>query len=74
MGIREVARMAAVSTATVSRLITGAGKVSPQTASRVLQAMRTLKFQPNEAARVLAQQKKAKRELSHSNSGGRSLG
>jgi LacI family transcriptional regulator len=74
MGIREVASMASVSTATVSRLITGTGKVSPQTANRVLEAMRTLKFQPNEAARNLALQKKAKRERSNSNGAGLSLG
>lgn len=61
MGIREVARMASVSTATVSRLITGAGKVSPHTATRVLDAIQALNFQPNEAARILAFQKKLKR-------------
>lgn len=61
MGIREVARMASVSTATVSRLITGAGKVSPHTAARVLDAIQALNFQPNEAARILAFQKKLKR-------------
>jgi DNA-binding LacI/PurR family transcriptional regulator len=60
MGIREVAKMASVSTATVSRLITGAAKVSPDTASRILSAMQVLNFQPNEAARVLAHQKKIK--------------
>ena len=60
MGIREVAKMASVSTATVSRLITGAAKVSPDTASRILDAMQVLNFQPNEAARVLALQKKIK--------------
>jgi LacI family transcriptional regulator len=61
MGIREVAKMASVSTATVSRLITGARKVSPNTATRVLHAMQALNFQPNEAARILAIQKKLKR-------------
>lgn len=60
MGIREVAKMASVSTATVSRLLTGAAKVSPKTATRVVHAMQTLNFQPNEAARVLAFQKKVK--------------
>ncbi len=53
--------MASVSTATVSRLLTGAAKVSPETASRVIDAMRTLSFQPNEAARILAVLKKLKR-------------
>jgi DNA-binding LacI/PurR family transcriptional regulator len=61
MGIREVARIASVSTATVSRLITGTGRVSPHTAARVLDAMQALNFQPNEAARILAFQKKLKR-------------
>lgn len=61
MGIREVAKMASVSTATVSRLVTGAAKVSPDTASRVLDAMQALNFQPNEAARILAFLKKLKR-------------
>ncbi len=60
MGIREVAKMASVSTATVSRLITGAARVSPDTASRILLAMQALNFQPNEAARILALQKKIK--------------
>ena len=61
MGIREVAKMASVSTATVSRLITGSARVSPKTAIRVLHAMETLEFQPNEAARILAILKKLKR-------------
>ncbi len=60
MGIREVAKMASVSTATVSRLLTGAAKVSPKTAIRVVHAMQALNFQPNEGARVLASQKKLK--------------
>lgn len=63
MGIREVAKLASVSTATVSRLITGAARVSPETASRVIDAMRVLNFQPNEAARVLAVQKKLKKQI-----------
>jgi DNA-binding Lrp family transcriptional regulator len=61
MGIREVAKMASVSTAAVSRLITGTAKVSPDAATRVLHAMQALNFQPNEAARTLAFQKKLKR-------------
>ena len=63
MGIREVAKRASVSTATVSRVITGAAKVSPSTATRVLRAIRALDFQANEAARALAVQKKLKRSL-----------
>jgi DNA-binding LacI/PurR family transcriptional regulator len=55
MGIREVAKVASVSTATVSRVITGAARVAPKTATRVLSAMQALDFKPNEAARILAQ-------------------
>jgi DNA-binding LacI/PurR family transcriptional regulator len=61
MGIREVAKMASVSTATVSRLLTGAAKVSPEAASRIIDAMQVLNFQPNESARILAVHKKLKR-------------
>lgn len=63
MGIREVAEKASVSTATVSRVITGAAKVSPTTATRVLRAIHALDFQANEAARALADQKKLKRNV-----------
>jgi DNA-binding LacI/PurR family transcriptional regulator len=63
MGIREVAKRASVSTATVSRVITGAAKVSAATATRVLRAIRALDFQANEAARALAVQKKLKRSI-----------
>ncbi|HTR66299.1 MAG TPA: LacI family DNA-binding transcriptional regulator [Terriglobales bacterium] len=71
MGIREVAKIAFVSTATVSRLITGAAKVSPDAASRILRAMQTLDFRPNEAARILAIQKKIKRESNGTSPSGR---
>lgn len=60
MGIREVASLASVSTATVSRVITGAVKVSSTTRERVLRAMQALNFRPNEAARTLALAKKHK--------------
>lgn len=63
MGIREVAKKASVSTATVSRVITGAAKVSPSTATRVLRAILALDFQANEAARALAVQKRLKRSF-----------
>ena len=62
MGIREVAKLACVSTATVSRVITGAARVAPRTATRVLSAMQALDFRPNEAARILAIQKKLKKQ------------
>jgi LacI family transcriptional regulator len=53
MNIREVARVARVSTATVSRTINGSEKVSPETAERVHNAIRKLKFYPNNNARAL---------------------
>lgn len=53
MNIREVARVARVSTATVSRTINGSDKVAPETAERVRLAIRKLKFYPNNNARAL---------------------
>jgi predicted transcriptional regulator len=70
MGIREVAKRASVSTATVSRVLTGAAKVSPSTTTRVLRAIRALDFQANEAARALAIQKKLKRSVRKEPKGG----
>lgn len=53
MNIKEVARAAKVSTATVSRTINGSDKVTPETAERVRRAIRALKFYPNTNARAL---------------------
>jgi len=53
MNIREVARVARVSTATVSRTINGSDKVAPETAERVRIAIEKLKFYPNNNARAL---------------------
>ncbi|WP_114210783.1 LacI family DNA-binding transcriptional regulator [Acidisarcina polymorpha] len=53
MNIREVARVARVSTATVSRTINGSDKVAPETAERVREAIHKLKFYPNNNARAL---------------------
>jgi DNA-binding LacI/PurR family transcriptional regulator len=53
MNIREVARLAKVSTATVSRTINGSDKVTPETAERVRRAIEELKFYPNTNARAL---------------------
>jgi LacI family transcriptional regulator len=53
MNIREVARLAKVSTATVSRTINGSDKVSPDTKERVRRAIEELKFYPNTWARAL---------------------
>jgi LacI family transcriptional regulator len=53
MNIREVARLAKVSTATVSRTINGSDKVTPKTKERVQRAIDELKFYPNTWARAL---------------------
>jgi DNA-binding LacI/PurR family transcriptional regulator len=53
MNIKEVARLARVSTATVSRTINGSDKVTARTAERVRRAIETLKFYPNTNARAL---------------------
>jgi LacI family transcriptional regulator len=53
MNIKEVARLAKVSTATVSRTINGSDKVTPETAERVRRAIETLRFYPNTNARAL---------------------
>lgn len=53
MNIKEVARLARVSTATVSRTINGSDKVTAETAERVRRAIETLKFHPNTNARAL---------------------
>jgi DNA-binding transcriptional regulator YdaS (Cro superfamily) len=62
-GNSEVAKLARVSTATVSRVITGAARVAPRTSTRVLRAIEALDFKPNEAARILAIEKKLKQQI-----------
>ena len=52
--IRDVAKLAGVSVATVSRVLNEPGKVSPQTQDRVRQVMADLNFIPNLNARSLA--------------------
>ncbi len=51
--IRDVARAAGVSVATVSRAMNGADNVLPQTRQRILDAARDLRFMPSGAARSL---------------------
>ncbi|NYE06319.1 LacI family repressor for deo operon, udp, cdd, tsx, nupC, and nupG [Bacillus niacini] len=51
--IADVARMANVSTATVSRVISNTGTVKKETAEKVLEAIKKLNYQPNMLARQL---------------------
>ena len=53
MNIKEVAKKARVSTATVSRTINNSEKVRPATAARVRKAIEELNFFPNTHARTL---------------------
>jgi DNA-binding LacI/PurR family transcriptional regulator len=53
MTITAVARRAGVSIATVSRVINGSAKVSPQTAEQVREAIEALNFYPDTNARAL---------------------
>jgi LacI family transcriptional regulator len=55
--IREVAKQAGVSIATVSRYINQTATVSPEVASRLDEVMETLKYVPHSTARNLATQK-----------------
>jgi DNA-binding LacI/PurR family transcriptional regulator len=51
--IGDVARLAGVSVPTVSRVLTGAAKVSPEKTKRVLQAIESLGYRPSATARAL---------------------
>ena len=51
--IRDVAKLAEVSPATVSRVLNGTAKVAPETRDRVMQAIAQTDFVPNEVARSL---------------------
>ena len=53
-GIRQIARQAGVSTATVSRVLNGSDKVAIATRDRVLAAMNQANYRPNAAAKALA--------------------
>jgi DNA-binding LacI/PurR family transcriptional regulator len=53
MNIRQVAKQARVSTATVSRVINGSAPVSEKTAERVRRTIEKLSFYPNTHARTL---------------------
>ncbi len=54
LGIREIAKLAGVSPATVSRVLNGTAVVDPQTQDRVLQVIRETGYRPNEVARSLS--------------------
>jgi len=55
--IHDVAKLAKVSIATVSRVMSGADPVNPKTQQRVLEAMEKLNYRPNGLARNLRSQK-----------------
>jgi len=55
--VKDVARAAGVSTATVSRVLHGSQKVTQSTSERVLQTVESLGFVPTQAARNLRQQR-----------------
>ncbi|MEE4597491.1 LacI family DNA-binding transcriptional regulator [Streptomyces sp. DSM 41524] len=50
---QDVARLAGVSQATVSRVLQGSARVSPETRERVLAAMKQAGYHPNAAARAM---------------------
>ena len=54
VGIKDVARMAGVSTATASRALTGSGPVAVATRTRVQEAVATLGYVADSAASSLA--------------------
>jgi DNA-binding LacI/PurR family transcriptional regulator len=51
--LADVARLAGVSTQTVSRVVNGASSISPQTKGRVERAIQQFGYRPNAAARAL---------------------
>src|SRR5689334_14588593 len=55
--IKDVARLAGVSVATVSRALNASAAVHTDTRTRVLEVARSLRFSPNGAARSLSTQR-----------------
>jgi len=53
--IKDVAAAAGVAPSTVSRVLAGSSRISPQTHEKVQAAMKALKYHPNAIARSLAQ-------------------
>jgi LacI family fructose operon transcriptional repressor len=58
--IKDVAKVAGVSTATVSRVLANNAPIKAETRKRVLEAVAQLKYRPNLIARSLRAQKSAK--------------
>ena len=54
--LKDVARLAAVSTATVSRVLNGSTGVSAKTANKVMTAISRLRYAPNAHAAELGQE------------------
>src|SRR5690349_14942854 len=54
MTVREIARLAGVSVATVSRVSNGTGQVSPEMRRRVLDAIEAHGYQPHHLGQALA--------------------
>lgn len=59
--LKEVADLAGVSVATVSRVLNGDEVVKPATKAKVMQAIKTLKYSPNRVAQRLRSTKKRSR-------------
>jgi LacI family transcriptional regulator len=51
---KDVARLAAVSVATVSRVLSGSNQVKPETRERVMAAMKLCNYEPNEHALAIS--------------------
>lgn len=57
MTIRDIAQLANVSVATVSRIINNSGKVSEETRNKVIKIIKENNYQPNQVARTLYQKR-----------------
>ncbi|MGC9223553.1 MAG: LacI family DNA-binding transcriptional regulator [Terracidiphilus sp.] len=57
VSIREIAKLAGVSSATVSRVLNGSSLVTPETTGRIQRIIHELKFVPNQSAAHLKQGK-----------------